>query len=492
MRIAFGGIEHESSNYSPTETSLDAFFSDMRCAETEELAKRPGTTNTIVDGFIKGLREHGAQMVPLVWCHAPSGRQPTLPTHQAVKEHLLKPLREAVPVDGVLLSLHGGYSVQGLDDGDGDILRDVRALVGPDCPVISVHDPHCNVGPDMADNATAMITLDTYPHVDMVERAVEATEMMVRTIAGEIRPTMGWRMIPMFWAAEKMISAEEPMRSALQRLFDIERQPGVLTASIGLGYQWVDIPIAGASTVVVTDNDRDGAQCKADELAGWIWERRDQWQRQPLSPSDALDRGRQIGKFPIILADQADNPGGGAPSDNTEILRLFLQRDLEDAAVLYVADPQTVAQAKQAGAGHRVDVQVGGKSHPLSGEPVPMHAEVVALSDGRFVYDGPMFANLDGDLGDSALLKQKGVYVVVTSKPNQPIDLAFCRTLGLDCGKLRYICVKSTGHFRSGFGPIAGSIFNVDASGIFTQDFSQIPFQRLGRKVYPMDEDAVF
>ena len=344
----------------------------------------------------------------------------------------------------------------------------------------------------MVDNATALIVEDTYPHVDMAERGVEAAHMMVRTVRGEIQPTLAWRSIPLFWAAAKMITAEEPMRLVIDRLHELERQPGVLTASVGVGYQWADVNCAGASTLVVTDNDPAGAQRRADDLARWIWERKETWQRKPLSPVRALAQGEALGKYPIILADQADNPGGGAPSDSTEILRLFLERRLQEAVVLHIVDPETVRTALRAGVGRRVEVEVGGKSHPLVGPPVPMRAEVVAVSNGRFVYDGPMFAGLGGDHGDSVLLRQDGVYVAVITLGHQPMDLAFSRELGLDCARMRYICVKSTGHFRSGFEPIAGSIFNVDASSVFTQDFSKLPFKRLGRKIYPMQPDATF
>ena len=492
MRIAIGGIEHESSNYSPVETPLEEFYGHSRSGGPGELLQRSGEVNTIIDGFIRELRRQKVEMVPLVWRHAPSGKQPTRETHEALKESLLALLRQALPVDGVLMSVHGAYSAEGVDDADGDILKSVREVVGPRCPIIGVHDLHCNIGKTMVDNATALIVEDTYPHVDMAERGVEAAHMMVRTVRGEIQPTLAWRSIPLFWAAAKMITAEEPMRLVIDRLHELERQPGVLTASVGVGYQWADVNCAGASTLVVTDNDPAGAQRRADDLARWIWERKETWQREPLSPGRALAQGEALGKYPIVLADQADNPGGGAPSDSTEILRLFLERRLQDAVVLHIVDPETVRTALRAGVGNRVDVEVGGKSHPLVGPPVPMRAEVVALSDGRFVYDGPMFAGLEGDHGDSVLLRQDGVYVAVITLAHQPMDLAFSRELGLDCARMRYICVKSTGHFRSGFKAIAGSIFNVDASSVFTQDFSKLPFKRLGRKIYPMQPDTTF
>ena len=492
MKIAVGGIEHESSSFTPVETPYSLFLREQHFFAGPSLLEQPGNKNTVVDGFLSGVRQQGHAIAPLIWAKAPSGGQPSLETHIGLKNQLLDHLQQQLPVDGVLLSLHGGYSAQGLDDADGDITKAVRKLVGPDCPIITVHDLHCNIGPDMVHHATAMIVMDTYPHIDMAERGQEAANMMVRTIAGEIRPTLAWCSIPLFWNAAHMLTAQSPMSTAMDQVFAVERQPGVLTASLSVGYQWADVSVAGASTLVVTDNDLPAAQQKTNQLAGWIWEHRDDWLCPMLSAVDALEQGERIGKFPIILADQADNPGGGAPSDSTEILRLFMERDLQDAAVLYIVDPESVQQAKTAGVGRTVELEVGGKSHELMGPPVTMKAEVLALADGHFVYDGPMFQNVETSHGDSALIRQGGIYVMLITQPNQPIDLAFSRTLGFDCSQMRYLCLKSTGHFHSGFGPIAGSIFNVDTASLLTQDFSKLPFRRLGRKIYPIDQDAVF
>jgi len=490
MKIAVGGIEHESSSFTPVETPLSLFLRDHHYFEGPSLLNRAGDTNTVVDGFLSGVRQQGKTVVPLIWAKAPSGGQPTLETHNHLKNLLLERLTDQLPVDGVLLSLHGSYSVQGIMDADGDITKAVRGVVGPDCPIITVHDMHCNIGPDMVDSATALIVMETYPHTDMAERALEAANMIVRTIRGEIQPTCGWCSIPIFWNAARMITAEQPMSGAIERLWKIEQDPGVLTASVGVGYQWADVDVAGASTLVVTDNDMPAAKQMANELGRWIWNHREDWLCPTLSAVEGLEQGEKLGKYPIILADQADNPGGGAPSDSTEILRLFVDRNLQDAAVLYIVDPESVQQAKSAGIGNTVELQVGGKSHELVGPPILMTAEVLALADGQFVYDGPMFKNLKTSLGDSALVRQRGVYVVLITQPNQPIDLAFSRTLGLDCRQMRYLCLKSTGHFRSGFGPIAGSIFNVDTASVLTQDFGKLPFTRLGRKIYPMESDA--
>jgi microcystin degradation protein MlrC len=218
-----------------------------------------------------------------------------------------------------------------------------------------------------------------------------------------------------------------------------------------------------------------------------VWQRRESWYRRPPTVAEALAQGEREGRYPIILADMADNTGGGAPGDSTEILRTFVARDLPDALLLYLVDPDVANAANAAGVGNSLRVELGGKSHPVQGPPVPLEVEVVALSDGRFTYDGPMYAGLTGDLGPSAWLRHRGVNVVVVSGRMQPLDQAFARSFGIDCAAMRYIAVKSAVHFRSGFEKIAGSIHNVDARAIHTHDFASLPYQRRRRPMYPLE-----
>lgn len=492
MRIAVGGIEHETCGFAAEsgdrgEVTLERLA--RRFLRGEELCGL-GDANTIVDGFVRGVREAGDELVPLLWVDANTGPPVSRASFERVASELLDRLRRALPVDGVLLSLHGAFAAEGIDDADGAILRAVRQLVGADCPVIAVHDLHGNITAEMAAAADILVVERTYPHVDMAERALHASRLIARIARGALRPTQAFRPLPMLWSAAKMIDAEPPMSQVVARLHEIDARVGVVSASIGVGYQWIDNPTVGSSVLVTTDGDQPLADSIADELALWIWDRRSLWQRPPLDPRVAIAEGEREGRFPIILADQGDNTGGGAPGDSTELLRLFLERSLVPSAVLYVVDPEAARQAAKAGVGQEIDVLVGGRSSMRVGPPVPMRARVRALSEGRFTYDGPMWAGVVGEMGLSAWLEQRGVHVVVISERIQPIDLAFSRSLGLDCGKMRYLALKSTGHFRSGFAPIAGSIFNVDTASPLSHDFRQLPYTRLGRKVYPLDEEA--
>jgi microcystin degradation protein MlrC len=261
----------------------------------------------------------------------------------------------------------------------------------------------------------------------------------------------------------------------------------VITATISTGFPWADVPEVGPSVIVIADGDRGLAQTTADEFGQWIWEHRRRWHAPPMSVRDALAAGEAAGRYPIIIADHADNTGGGSPGDSTEVLRTFLDLGLTDALLLYLVDPDAAAQAHTAGAGATIDVRLGGRSHPVQGPPVECRAEVVALSDGPFAYDGPMFAGLTGSMGTSAWLRVGGVNMVVVTAREQPFDMAFARGLGIDCRRMQYIALKSAAHFRAAFEPIAGSIYNVDAAAIHTHDFTKLPHKKRTRRVYPVE-----
>ena len=492
MRIAVGGIEHETCGFAAAGPAASAttLTNGARTLKYGEELRPLGDANTIMDGLVRGVRETGHELIPLLWIDANTSPPVTRESLESAIDDLLNRLRKALPVDGVLLSLHGAFAAEGVDDADGEVLSRVRQLVGRTVPVMAVHDLHCNISPVMEQAADVLVVERTYPHIDMAERALHAARMMSRTVNGEVQPTMAVRYLPLLWSAARMIDAEPPMSDAIQKLRELDQRSGVLSASIGVGYQWIDNPTVGTSVIVVTDGDDALAQRYADELSQWVWDCRSQWQRDPLLADTALAQGEDVGKFPIVLAEQGDNTGGGAAGDATEMLRLFIERRLVPSAVLYMVDPAVAAQAVSAGVGAEIEVEVGGKSQPLVGPPVSMRVRVRAVSNGRFTYDGPMWAGVVGEMGPSAWLEQEGVHVVVISDRHQPVDLAFCRSLGLDCQEMRYLAVKSTGHFRSGFAPIAGSIFNIDTASTLSHDFRQLPYTRLGRKMYPIDPDV--
>lgn len=490
MRIAIGGIIHETSTFVPTRTTLADFAGSRGITRGEEILTTYTGTNVCTGGFLEGARRFGFEPVPLLRADAWPGGLIVRADYEALRDELCDRLRKADAeerLDGVLLDLHGAMVVDGIDDGDGDVVAAVREALGPERPIVFTQDLHGNHTRLRVTAGDALVGYDTFPHVDMAERGVEAAEIIVRAVRGEIRPVMAIHQLPLFWATSKQVTAHPPMDEVIRQVHALEHRPGIISVTVATGFPWADVPDVGSSVVVVADANRELAQQTADELAAWIWARRDRWYAEPVTVRDALAEGERRGRYPVILADHTDNTGGGSPGDSTEMLRTFLGMGLTDALLLYLVDPEVAQQAHRAGVGARIQVHLGGKSDPVQGPPIDAEAEVVALSDGTFAYDGPMFAGLKGNLGPSARLQIEGVTVVVVTGREQPFDMAFARSLGIDCRRMRTIGLKSSAHFRAAFEPIAGSIFNVDAAGIHTHVYTDLPHRKRTHPVFPVE-----
>jgi microcystin degradation protein MlrC len=491
MRIAVGGISHETSSFSVSTTAHRDFETGFGLYRGEQIIQRFRGSNICTGGFIDGGLEHGFEVVPLLWGFAyPSGlilRE----TYEELKREFLERLHQADvndgPVDGVLLDLHGAMVVEGIPDGDGDFIESVRQQIGSSRPIVVTFDLHGNHTQRRVNAATAIVGFDTYPHVDMAERGREAADLIVKSIRKQIDPQMAFRSLPLFWSTPTQVTALPPMNEVMQRVHAMEARPRVLAITLATGFPWADVPDVGASVIVVTDGDKSLAEATADELASWIWDHRERWYHPPKSVREAIREGQTAGRYPVVLADHADNTGGGSPGDSTEILRTFLELGLTDALILYMVDPEVAQQAHEAGVGQRIEVLVGGKSAAVQGPPVKMNVEVMAVSNGDFTYDGPMYAGLTGNMGCSAWIKQGEVSVVVVTAHEQPLGPAFARTLGIDCESMKYIAVKSAAHFRASFERFAGTILNVDAQAIQTHDFTKLNYLNRSRNVFPVE-----
>ena len=488
MRVAIGGISHESSTFTPVQTTRQS-YEERFLLEGEGILHAFKRTNTPIGGFIAGADAHGFDLVPTLFA-SPQPSAPTpRPLYDEILGRMLQGIAAALPLDGVLLELHGSMAAgdldapDGLADAEGHILAAVRETVGPDVPVLAQLDIHSNVSQSMVSMADVLIGRETYPEVDMAPRGRECADVLARIARDGLRPTMALQQIPMVWGLNQ-VTAHPPMRDAIAELHRIESRQGVVCGSIATCFFLADVPDMGASVYFVTDNDLALAQACADRLGEWIYARREQWQLEMPSARVALETAQAAGQFPVILADMYDNPGGGSPGDSTGVLRTFIEMDLQDACILYMVDPEAVAQCQQAGVGARLALEVGAKSSPLQGTPVSMNAQVVALSDGAFQYDGPMYAGLSGNMGPSAHIVQGGIHVLLVSLREQPFDTAFSRTLGLEPRAMRYISVKSSAHFRAGFESWAGAIHVVAEPSLHS--LRDLPFRRLGRDLYPL------
>lgn len=486
-RVIVGGISHETSTFTPVATTLQSFHERFLLRGNEILEVLRGT-NTPIGGYIDGAAKHGFELIPTLFAEAHTSGPTPRPVFDSLVNELLERIEAAGAVDGVLLELHGSMcagdldSPDGVPDAEGMILEGIRRIVGPDVPILAELDIHSNVTPKMVEMADVLLGRESYPEIDMAERARDCTDVLARIWNEGLRPTMALHQIPMVWGMNQ-VTAHSPMREAISELHRIEAQPNVVCASIATCYFLADVPDMGASVYVVTDNDRQEAQRYADELGKWCYERRAEWHFHMPTTREALELAQSAGRYPVIFADMRDNTGGGSPGDSTGMLQAFVEAGLRDACVLNITDPESVKQCHAAGEGATLTLDVGGKSSPLQGEPIRMTARVVGLSNGKFHYDGPMFAGLESDLGPSAHIEQDGIHVLLTTLREQPFCTAFARSLKLNTRQMRYIGVKSSAHFRAGFESWAGSIHVVSEPSV--HDLGNLPYMRLNRRLYP-------
>jgi microcystin degradation protein MlrC len=496
MRIAIGGISHESSTFSTVPTTLQ-HFRERGWYEGENLLRTFTGTKSALGGFIDAARDADFDVVPTMTASAVPAGPVTAEATETLTRRLAEMIREAhvaQPLDGVLLALHGAM-VSALDeDGESYVLRAVRAVVGPELPVIVELDLHGNISQEMVDLATVAVAYDEYPHTDPYERGYECGILMARIVRGGVRPAAAMVKIPMLTAIQRQHTHAEPMLSVKHMVRDIENQRGVLNVSYLPGFPYADIPHTTFTIIVTTDNDAAQARGLAARVANYLWDIREEFVVRPTPVDDAVRQGMEAPEGPVVLADIADNPGGGAPADGTVLLEALLRLGARNAVIVPIVDPDVVQQAIAAGPGATIEATIGARVDDMHGSPLPITARVVRLTDGKFVHKGPMNTGVPVDLGPTAVLEAQGqnggaVKVVATSLRYQPTDLEVLRSQGIEPTDQQIIVVKSSVHYRAAFTPIARQIVEVDTPGLTSPHLDRLQYRKIVRPMYPFDRD---
>lgn len=492
-RVLIAGFKHETNTFSRVGADLDAYRARL-LYRGAEVAERLANTRTEVAAFLDAARRHGWQVVtPIVADATPAGPV-TAQAFRTICGEIVDAARDQGPFDGVLLNLHGAMVTELSDDGEGAILAALREVLGRSVPIAATLDLHANVTDEMAQRADILVSYRTYPHVDLFEVGTEAAELLARTMAGEIKPHC-------YVARGAMISgidhgrttAPGPMLEVLDLAAKLQASnPAILSTSINAGFPPADIAQCGPSVVIVANGEDPAFQQAAEGLVNEIWTRRHRLTVKTLSVAEAMDRLAQRAPHakPTVVADFADNPGGGGYGDATALLRALIEADIPGTVFATMFDPSVAAACHAAGEGATVTLELGGKTDPALGAPIPVSGKVERLTDGRFAYDGPMGKGVQIDMGPSAVLAVGNVRVVVASRRFQALDRQFFLHAGIDPASQSVIGLKSAQHFRAAFAPIAGEILVVDAGGGLTsEDLSKFNYRKLRRPVFPLDLD---
>lgn len=490
MRIASAGIIHETNTFATEQTTMKDFVRDSGGDSkfpSEEIPNRFLGSATIHGGYLEASNMRGVDLIPTLVASATPGGTVQESAYQQLKSLLIKRIRDTFPVDGILLDLHGAMVTETNDDAEGDIITAVRSLVGPSTPIVVTLDLHANITLRMAQQADVLIGYDTYPHIDMGERGVEAFNLVEIAAAGKIQPTMAYHQLPLLTMPPPQCTLRQPMQKLVKQLHNIEIHPDVLTATLSMGFPFSDIYDAGVSVLVTTNDNKLLAESEARTLANEVWQRRKEFETILTPVREVVRYVREEATGLVVLADGSDNPGGGGPSDGTVILQALIEEEFEGAVVGILCDPETVEQAHHAGVGKTIAAVIGGKTDNKHGDPVHAQAYIRTLGDGEFTYRGPMGRGSKGHLGRTAVLVVGGTEVIVSEQRDQLRDAEMLRSVGIEPLHRKLLAVKSAVHFRSDLGSLAERIFDADTPGVHRPDLSEFKYERLRRPIYPID-----
>jgi len=486
LRIAVGGISHETNTYCRDLTPL----SDFKIGRGQEILDTWHGVRFYIGGMIDAAAALGATLIPTMYAQATPSGTVQREAYDSMHEELLEGIRAALPVDAVALVLHGAGVVEGLPDLEAHLCRSVRLLVGPNVKIVLTLDLHGNLSQEMADNVDMCFGVHYYPHTDGYERGQEAIMALPKLLGGDWRPVIHVERLPAILTAAT--TNLYPAKAVNELCWQAEEQPGVLDCTFFHGFARSDIPNTGAQIVVTTNDDSDLARAVARGVGLWVWEHRRDFLPELKTPEQAIAEALAVAGGPVVINEPSDNAGGGAPSDGTHLLRAMLETDLQRACFGYIHDPATVAHVHSAGAGATARVLLGGKYDDLHGRPLELNAYIKSLTDGRFVIESPMSRGALMDLGKMARLQVRGVDILVSSVRSQTLGPEAFKLHGVDVMQCKVIGLKSIQHFRAAFEPLAKAIITADTPGLTTRDVTYYPRSNTPRPIWPLDDDAIY
>jgi microcystin degradation protein MlrC len=482
--IAIGGMQHETNTFAPSKADYTAFEHGggwPSIQRGEPLFEAVAGANIPIQGAIDALRARGHTLVPLTWAAASPSAHVTRDAFEAIVGDLIARLRAAGRVDGVYLDLHGAMVCEHHDDGEGEILRRVREVVGPGVPVVASLDLHANVTRQMVAQSDALSVYRTYPHVDMAETGGRAATLLDRMLSQGRRPAKAHRQFDFLTGIPSQCTFIEPCRGIYARIDEIERRHGV-SVDFAPGFPMADFPECGMS-VVAYGADAASTQAALAEIGDAVAAAEPDFALELLTPDEAVARAVRLGApgAPVVLADTQDNPGAGGNGDTTGLLAAMIRQRAPDAVLGLLIDAASVTRAHEAGQGATLEFALGAVSGVPGHVPVAGRFTVLRLGDGTFTCTGPMFRGFRMTLGKMALLREavSGVQVVLASRKCQAADQEMFRHVGIEPVRQRVLALKSSVHFRADFQPIAREVLVVRSPGPALADPVDFPWKRL-------------
>jgi microcystin degradation protein MlrC len=482
-RIAVGGFLHETNTFAPTKATYEDFVhgggwpSMSRGADVLRVMRN---INVGLAGFVDAAEAQGWDLVPTIACGASPSAHVTRDAYERIVKVMLDGIRTAGALDGVYLDLHGAMVTEHLDDGEGEILRRVREVIGNDLPLVVSVDLHANVTPEMVKHADALIAYRTYPHVDMADTGRAAANHLALLLREKQKLAKAFRQLPFLIPISWQCTNDQPSKGIYQKLAALQGD-AVPTLSFAPGFPAADFADCGPSVFAYGRTQAD-ADAAADTIAALIESLEDDFEGRIYTPDEGVRHAIELAKSatkPIVIADTQDNPGAGGDSDTTGMLRALVRNNAAKAAIGVIYDPQSAKVAHAAGVGAEITIALGGKSGIPGDAPYQQTFIVERLSDGQFIAPGPYYGGREMDMGASAALRIGGVRVVVSSHKAQLADQSMYRYVGIEPTEQAILVNKSSVHFRADFEPIAEKLLICAAPGAMPADTAALPWTRL-------------
>ena len=486
MRVLVGAVGHESNTFTPFLTKREDFY----IYYGDDIFDRAGWRGSL-EGIIATLEAHAdIELVPGVAAGAMPGGVVERSTYEEFKRAVLDAARD---VDGVCLALHGAMRAEGVDYCENDLLRDLRAKVGPDVPITIALDMHANIVTETIENVHALVAYHTAPHVDACETGETAAQMLLNILKEDIRPTMGFAKIPFLLPGEMAQTALDPMASMMKMVEELEQRPEVLSVTLANGHCWADVPDIGVATVVVTTGDAELAQTEADRLAAAFWARRHEFgvSAEAYPAEEAVEKALAAEESTAFLSDSGDNPGAGGTTDVPLLLEILLTKGARSVVVASIWDTEAVQACMMAGVGQEIALSIGGKLDKRHGTPLKVTGKVRLLADGHAYQGGVRQPPTRQQVGPMAVLNLDGVDVILSSTRLSIVDPAQLRSLGLEPLEYRIVVLKR-GYLTAPFQAIAERSILAFTPGATNCQVAQMKFSRVNRPMYPLVPDATW
>ncbi|MCP3970471.1 MAG: M81 family metallopeptidase [Rhodobacteraceae bacterium] len=479
MKVLIACLATETNTFSPIPTGTLAF---------EELAVTRSATSEPANLFSAPLHEWRRLAEQRGWavveslsaCAQPSGTT-IKRAYEAYRDEILADVQAHMP-DIFLIFMHGAMIAEGYEDCEGDLLARARAILGDSAVIGMENDLHNHLTQAMLDAANLIVAFKEYPHTDSTDRARELFRMAADTAEAKIDPVMrdyDCRMINMFH------TTRAPMQKFVADMQAREAMGDVLSLSLCHGFPWGDCERVGARMLAITDGNAERASAVAREFGEYLWSLRQQIKADWPTIGQAFDRVEAADAFPVVLADFADNAGGGAPADSTFVLQEVLKRGLRDVAIGIFWDPVLVRMCRDVGVGGRMQVRVGGKVGAMSGDPVDINVTICGLKEGM----SQMMGQSAMPMGTGVWLETDGVHLILSDKRTQAFHPTAFTDLGCDLAAMRAVVVKSSQHFYAGFAPIASEVIYMATPGAITPDYARIPYAKRDPNYWPRVEN---